>query len=128
MDTLFLYAGIVVMLIVIVSDYVKRKYNYDMDNIDTTKLENRVKTGIGLLKDKNAISKSTGRRKLILLNGGDNKATVMATLRQIANVDYQKAKDIVEKAPSTVMVNISDREAILNKRALEYVGAKCEII
>ena len=124
MDTLFLYAGIVVMLIVIVSDYVKRKYNYDMDNIDTTKLENRVKTGIGLLKDKNAISKSTGRRKLILLNGGDNKATVMATLRQIANVDYQKAKDIVEKAPS----NISDREAILNKRALEYVGAKCEII
>ena len=127
MDTSFLFAAIAVMVIVIASDYIKRTYKIDLDNISLSEIENLAKTGIGSNKDKYAIKKSTGKRKLILLNYGDNKATVMATLRQITGIDYNEAKAIIDSVPTTVMTNISDREAILNKKALEFVGANCEI-
>lgn len=128
MDTRFLFAAIVVMLIVIASDYIKKRYNFDMDNVDGEELKNNIKTEIGFVKqNKSTIDKSTGKRKLVLVNCGDNKATVMATLRQITGLDYNSAKSVVDSAPVTVMKNISDREAILNKRALEFVGARCEI-
>ncbi|MBQ8458940.1 ribosomal protein L7/L12 [bacterium] len=127
MDPLFLFAAITVMLIVIISDYVKRKYHFDMDNVEFAKVQKMIYTEVGLNKNRHAIKKSTGRRKLVLLSSGDNQATVMATLRQITGLDYAAAKDIVSSAPTTVIMNISEREAILNKRALEFVGAKCEI-
>lgn len=127
MDTSFLYAAIAIMLIVIASDYIKRRYKFDMDNVELSDLKILAKTTAGATNNKYAIKKSTGKRKLILLSSGDNQATVMATLRQITGVDYNVAKQIVAAAPATVMMNISDREAILNKRALEFVGAKCEI-
>jgi ribosomal protein L7/L12 len=127
MDTSFLYAAIIIMVIIIASDYIKRKYKIDLDNIELSELKTIAKTEVGLNKNKFAIKKSTGKRKLILINSGDNQATVMATLRQITGLDYSAAKTLVEAVPTTVMMNISDREAILNKKALEFVGAKCEI-
>ena len=51
----------------------------------------------------------------------------MATLRQITGLDYLSAKKIVEAAPSTFMTSISDKEADLTKKALEFVGAKIQI-
>ena len=51
----------------------------------------------------------------------------MATLRQITGLDYKEAKNVVESVPSTFMTNISDKEADLTKKALEFVGAKVEI-
>lgn len=127
MDTKFLFAAIAVMLIVIASDYIKKRYKFDMDNVDISGLENIAKTEIALKKNRYAINKSTGKRKLVLLSYGENQATVMATLRQITGLDYNIAKQIVSSAPTTLMTNISEREAILNKKALEFVGAKCEI-
>lgn len=127
MDTSFLYAAIIIMVIIIASDYIKRKYKIDLDNIELSELKTIAKTEVGLNKNKFAIKKSTGKRKLILINSGDNQATVMATLRQITGLDYSAAKSLVAAVPTTVMMNISDREAILNKKALEFVGAKCEI-
>lgn len=128
MDTSFLFAAIAVMLIVIAGDYIKKRYNFDVDNIDGEELKNNIKTEIGFVKQsRSTIDKSTGRRRLVLVTCGDNKATVMATLRQITGLDYNSAKHVVDSAPVMVMKNISDREAILNKRALEFVGAKCEI-
>ena len=41
--------------------------------------------------------------------------------------DYKEAKNVVESVPSTFMTNISDKEADLTKKALEFVGAKVEI-
>lgn len=127
MDTSFLFAAVAIMIIIIASDYIKKKYKIDLDNLSISDIEDFAKTEVGLNKNKYAIKKSTGKRKLVLLNSGDNKATVMATLRQITGLDYNAAKTIVDSVPTTVMMNISDREAILNKKALEFVGANCEI-
>ena len=120
-DTTFLFAAIALMAILIVREVLRKKYNIDMDNIDTTKLK------VALATNKNAIKKSTGDKSLVLVNAGENKATVMATLRQISGLDYNTAKSLVDSAPSVLMSNISDDEALLNKQALEFVGAKLEI-
>lgn len=127
MDTNFLYGAIIVMMIVIISDYLRIKYKIDLDHVKFSDIKKLAKTEVGMSKNKYAIKKSTGKRSLVLINSGDNQATVMATLRQITGLDYNKAKIIVESVPTTIMINISDREAILNKRALEFVGASCEI-
>jgi ribosomal protein L7/L12 len=127
MNTSFLYAAIIIMIIIIANDYIKKKYNINLDNIDLSNVENFAKTEIGLNRNKFAVNKNTGKRNLVLINSGDNKATVMATLRQITGLDYNAAKILIETVPTTIMANISDREAILNKKALEFVGAKCEI-
>ena len=109
MDTSFLFAAVAIMIIIIASDYIKKKYKIDLDNLSISDIEDFAKTEVGLNKNKYAIKKSTGKRKLVLLNSGDNKATVMATLRQITGLDYNAAKTIVDSVPTTVMMNISDR-------------------
>ena len=83
---------------------------------------------VALKKDENFVIKRTsGDKSLVLSDAGVNKATVMATLRQITGIDYNSAKKIVESAPYTFMTNVSDKEADLTKKALEFVGAKVEI-
>ncbi len=119
-DMTFLYFAIAIMLIVILRDFLKKKYNIDMDNISIGK-KNQPKVQIPV------INKGTGTHSLVLLDAGANKATVMATLRQITGLDYLSAKKIVEAAPSTFMTSISDKEADLTKKALEFVGAKIQI-
>lgn len=130
MDLFFLYAAIVLMLIIIIADFLKRKYNIDMDNIDISKLKKSSNKNLKMApkpNEKHVIKKSTGDKKLVLVDVGANKATVMATLRQITGIDYSSAKNIVDSVPSVVMENVSEKEADMNKKALEYVGAKVEI-
>ena len=120
-DMPFLYAAIAIMLILIAREFLKRKFNFDMDHVDSTKLKAM------LASKKDSIKKSTGDKSLVLISAGDNKATVLATLRQITGIDYNEAKKLVDSAPSVLMSNISEAEADLNKKALEFVGAKLEI-
>ncbi len=122
MDMRFLYAAIAIMVIVFLREFLKKKFNFDMDNINLNKIKSTFSTS-----NKVAIVKSTGTKSLILVDAGANKATVMATLRQITGLDYTNAKNIVESAPSTFMSNVSEEEANMNKKALEYVGATVEI-
>ena len=93
-----------------------------MDNININKLKSVFKDNT-----KDAVVKSTGNKSLVLVDCGSNKATVMATLRQITGLDYVAAKNIVESTPAVFMSNVSDKEADMNKKALEYVGATVEI-
>lgn len=120
-DMTFLYFAIALMLIVILRDFLKKKYNIDMDKISIGKNKQQPQANIPV------INKGTGTHSLVLLDAGANKATVMATLRQITGLDYLSAKKIVEAAPSTFMTAISDKEANLTKKALEFVGAKIQI-
>lgn len=120
-DMKFFIAAIILTLIIIARDVLKKRFNFDMDNVDSTKLK------MMLASKKGTIEKSTGSKSLILISAGENKATVMATLRQITGIDYNSAKKLVDAAPSVLMENISDREADLSKKALEFVGAKLEI-
>ena len=120
-DMKVLIAAIIIMLIFIARDFLKKRFNFDMDNVDSTKLK------MMFASKKGSIAKSTGAKSLVLINAGENKAPVMATLRQITGIDYDAAKKLVDSAPSVLMTNISEQEAELNKKALEFVGAKLEI-
>lgn len=139
-NTPFLYGAIAIMLIVIISDFLKRKYNVDLDNFDYQKvkawfLECLEKGKFGPMINNLSISKkivaptndNKGGKSLVLVDVGSNKATVMATLRQITGIDYMAAKNIVESVPAKFMDNVSDKQADLTQKALEFVGAKVEI-
>lgn len=140
-DMTFLYGAIIIMLIVIVSDLLKRKYNVDLDNFEYEPFKawflDGIKSGFKPMKasanvvkpaqSEHVIKKATGEKTLTLLDCGANKATVMATLRQITGLDYMAAKKIVDSAPVIFMAEVSDKEADLTKKALEFVGAKVEI-
>lgn len=139
-DKMYLYGAIILMLIVIAREYLKKYFNIDMDKIDVEEWKDKI---LAKLKDKNfkfqkselntvidtsnAIKKGTGTHSLVMLDAGVNKATVMATLRQITGIDYKAAKTVVESIPTTFMVDISEKEAELTKKALEFVGAKIQI-
>jgi ribosomal protein L7/L12 len=122
MDIRFLFAALAIMLIIIVRDFLKKRYGFDMDKIDVSKWRTMLKKS-----DNFVITRTTGNKALVMLDAGVNKATVMATLRQITGIDYNSAKQVVEHLPSEFMVNISEKEADLTKKALEFVGATVEI-
>ena len=120
-DLNFLIGAILLMSIFIVRELLKKHYSIDIDNIDSTKLK------MFFAKKKGMISKSSGSKSLVLINAGANKATVLATFRQISGLDYNSAKNLIDSAPSILFSNISEDEANINKQALEFVGAKLEI-
>lgn len=119
-DTTLLLCAIAMMIIIIVRDYLKKKYNIDMDKVIISKNSIHVEKAP-------VINKGTGKNSLVLIDAGANKATVMATLRQITGLGYADAKKVIEFIPTTFMTSISDKEADLTKKALEFVGAKVEI-
>lgn len=132
MNMTFFYIAILLMALVIMREILKNKYNVDFDKIDISKIFSGVivsKAPVKKIAKTNSfqINKKTGSRSLTMLDSGINKATVMATLRQITGIDYVSAKQIVYSTPKTFMINISDKEADLTKQALEFVGAKIEI-
>jgi ribosomal protein L7/L12 len=127
MDKTFLYAGIAIMLIVILRDYVKKKYNFDMDNVDIVKYKKLLKSKLQYVNKKFATKRTSGTKSLVLTDAGSNKATVMATLRQITGMDYSVAKNIVDSTPSEIISGATDKELNLTKKALEFVGATLEI-
>ena len=131
MNMTFFYIGIILILLVLLREYMKNKYGINFDKIDIAKIF----SGLVIVKKVSSkassgslvIDRKTGSRSLVLLDAGINKTTVLATLRQITGINYSNAKQIVNSAPKTFMVNISDKEADLTKQALEFVGAKIEI-
>ncbi len=129
MDMPYVYAAIAIMLIVFAREFLRKRYNFDMDNVSFDKLKALFSgQNNGSKKEEDCVIKRTsGDKSLVLSDAGTNKATVMATLRQITGIDYNSAKKIVESAPYTFMTNVSDKEADLTKKALEFVGAKVEI-
>ncbi len=121
-DMTLIWCAILLMLIVIVRDYLKKKYNINIDNINVTRNGFSKKT-----VNIPVINKGTGSLSLTMVDAGANKATVMATLRQITGLDYASAKTVVNSLPATFITSISEKEADLTKKALEFVGAKIEI-
>ena len=134
LDERFLYGAIALMLIIILNEYVFKKFfKFDMDKFDVLKFVKNLKR-MWLIYNKKffgpkdfVIKKNTGKNSLALVDIGENKATVMATLRQITGITYDHAKWIAEAAPAIFITDISDEEADLTKKALEFVGAKVEI-
>lgn len=133
LDEKFLYGAIALMLIIIIRDLLKKYAKFDMDKFDVLKFSFNFKRICEIFYKKTfspknfVINKNTGTKNLALLDVGENEATLMATLRQITGITYDHAKWIVKAAPAVFMTNISKEEADINKKALEFVGAKVEI-
>ncbi|MBE7713272.1 MAG: hypothetical protein E7Z87_05975 [Cyanobacteria bacterium SIG26] len=123
MNMHFFYAAIALMLIIICKEFIKKRYGFDSDKFDIGAFFHRFKP----INKSMVIKRTSGKNNLIMVDAGENKATVMATLRQITGIDYRTAKQIVDTVPSQFLANISDKEADLTKKALEFVGAKIEI-
>jgi len=58
---------------------------------------------------------------------GANKIEVIKVVRTITGLGLKEAKDLVEKAPSTVKEGVSKDEAQNIKKQLEAVGATVEV-
>lgn len=124
----FLWGAIAIMLIVIISALLKKYYGIDTDSIDCKSLFENLKNKFSKKNTKYVIKRNTGNKSLKMLTTGENKATVLAILRQITGIDYDSAKNIVDSVPSTFMTDISEQEADITKQALEFVGAKIEVM
>lgn len=122
---LLLYLAFVVFCLFLLEIILRKKCGFDFQEY----LVEQYKSHFG--KNKGAqvapITKSTGNKSLVLLDAGANKATVIATLRQIMAIDAITAQSLVNAAPTTILKNVSDTEAVMNKNALEFVGAKLEV-
>ncbi len=124
----FLWGAIAIMLIIIMRSVLKKYFNIDMDKIDVVSVFNSIVSNFSKKKSKICIiTRDTGSKNLILASSGKNKATVLATLRQITGINYENAKNIVESTPAAFMRNVSEQEADMTQKALEFVGAKVEI-
>lgn len=135
LDERFLYAAIALMLIIILNEYILKKYlKFDMDKFDVLKFALNFKRYCNIYYKKFfgckkfIIEKNTGTKDLAIVDVGDNEAMLMATLRQITGITYDHSKWIVKAVPTVFMTHISNDEAEITKKALEYVGAKVEII
>ena len=134
-NSLLLFAAFALLAIWGIREYLIRYKNINMDDINVTPYMRwiRIKTrhlilyAMSFYKRNVMIDKQTGDHSLFMIKTGENKATVMATLRQITGVDYGIAKNIVESVPAKFMVNVSAQEAEMTKKALEFVGAEIYI-
>lgn len=123
MLTTLLYGAIATTVLGVIGRYAEKHFG----NITIEDVIIAMQSTLSIVNNRYTIRKTTGRRKLVLVNHGENSATVLATIRQITGIDYNTAQNIVNRTPSVIMTNISDAEADLTKQALEFVGAKCEI-
>ena len=134
LDERFLYGAIALMLLIILNEYIFKKYlHFDMDKFDVLKFTLNIRRFCQIYfkkffgGKKFIIEKNTGSKNLAIVDSGENEATVMATLRQITGISYDHAKWIMNAVPTVFMTNISTDEAEMTKKALEFVGAKVEI-
>jgi large subunit ribosomal protein L7/L12 len=58
---------------------------------------------------------------------GDQKIAVIKAVREITQIGLKDAKDLVEKAPTTVKENVPKEEAEEMKKKLEEAGATVEL-
>ncbi len=64
---------------------------------------------------------------VVLASFGDNKVSVIKTVRGITGLGLKEAKDLVEGAPAPVKEGVNKDEAEEIKKKLEEAGAKVEV-
>lgn len=122
----YLFLAIIVFLLFLVLFVARKVFKFNMDTF-VVSIFRKIFPEKKKINNATVINKSTGSKSLVLLDAGANKATVVATLRQIMGIDLPTAQSMVDNAPTAILSNISDKEADINKAALEFVGAKLEI-
>ncbi len=122
----YLFLAVIVFLLFLVLFVARKVFKFNMDTFIVS-IFRKIFPEKKKINNATVINKSTGSKSLVLLDAGANKATVVATLRQIMGIDLPTAQSMVDNAPTAILSNISDKEADINKAALEFVGAKLEI-
>ena len=76
-----------------------------------------------------AVAEDKGQTEfdLILKDAGQKKIQVIKEVRGITGLDLKGAKDLVDKAPSTIKAKMSKEDADKAKAVLEEAGAVIEI-
>jgi large subunit ribosomal protein L7/L12 len=64
---------------------------------------------------------------VVMTGFGENKVSVIKTVRTITGLGLKEAKDLVEGAPSTIKEGVSKAEAADMKKQLEEAGASVDI-
>jgi len=70
---------------------------------------------------------SSPYKKVVLVDCGRNKITVIKEIRMLTGASLAEAKNVSERTPSTLKDNITEAEAQQIKRIFESVGAIIEI-
>lgn len=126
-SAVLLYLAFVVSVLFVLEVVLRKKKGFDFQEYLVNKYKSFVNKRSKASSSFSPIVRATGSKSLVLLDAGTNKATVTATIRQIMAVDSVTAQKMVNAAPATILSHISDKEAVMNKQALEFVGAKLEI-
>ena len=119
--------AVFVFVIYLVLLVARKKFNFNIDNFIVSMFKKIFKRNQVEVQTSAASTSDSSNKSLVMLDVGTNKATVIATLRQIMGVDLPTAQNMVSKLPSTILSNVTEKEADINKAALEFVGAKLEI-
>ena len=65
--------------------------------------------------------------EVVLKSVGDKKINVIKVVREVTDLGLKEAKDVVDKAPSSVKKGVSKEEAETIKKKFAEVGAEIEI-
>jgi len=65
--------------------------------------------------------------EIVLKSVGDKKINVIKVVREVTDLGLKEAKDVVDKAPSTLKKGVSKEEAETIKKKFADVGAEIEV-
>ena len=74
-----------------------------------------------------AVAEEQTEFDVVMSSFGENKVSVIKTVRTITGLGLKEAKDLVEGVPATVKEGVSKDEAEELKKTLEEAGAAVEI-
>lgn len=74
------------------------------------------------------IKNSDNLKRVIMLNCGGMKISVIKEIRILTGAGLAEAKNMTEQTPSVLIDNVSEKDAINIKKRFESIGAKVKII
>lgn len=90
--------------------------------------ESKIEEAQSVIKNEIHTLSQEGNTKVILKDTGTNVIGVIKIVREATGLLLKDAKELVDKAPCTIIQNVSLEDAEFLKTELEAIGASVEII
>ena len=108
--------AVFVFVIYLVLLVARKKFNFNIDNFIVSMFKKIFKRNQVEVQTSAASTSDSRNKSLVMLDVGTNKATVIATLRQIMGVDLRAAQNIVIKMTSTILTIFIEKETKIKLR------------